>query len=380
VGAAALLSSCSAGEEEPADEEHAISSRPGKKTLKSPKEVKEELEGTGETITLTIDKEYEKDPNGTWKHLLEIIEAACKKGAGDEYAVVTENGLRYWVPAAKKTVKLDLSATSLAVYGDLDNDGKYNDYGDLDNDDNDDYDGGGVFVFDPRNPVHEMYVPEWASEGTEITIVVHYPYDYDADFFGSNPSGPSTGEPYITELTLPDKATAIAGYQEDPDNYVPEWTTTFAVFTRLKKVTANGVEIINDYAFFGCGSALAEASFPKVESIGFRAFEKCEKLTRLFLPAEPPGLLPSDLYPGYKSGLFTLWIVNYGNEWHKRDDTLFIYVNGGDAAVYAYVDKWEIKEAEMPESSTEVYGILQPGYIYHMPVTIEALKWSNGTK
>jgi hypothetical protein len=381
VGAAALLSSCSAGEDEPVDEEHAISVRPGKKTLKSPEEVEEELKGKGETITLTIDKDYENAPGGTWERLLQIIEAACKKEDEVEVEslpVVYKNGTEYWFPEAKKFVKLDLSATSLAVYGDRDNDGKYNGYGDNNDNDNDDYDGDGVFVFDPRNPVHEMFVAGWAPE---ITTVVHYPYGYDFD--DSTLIGyPGTGEPYITELTLPDKATAIAG-TEFADS-VPQWTATFAVFTRLAKVTANGVEIINEYAFYRCGSALAEASFPKVKSIGFSAFEGCEDLTRLFLPADPPELfVPARYYHVYNSSLFSLVKNRPSGDrpWYPRTDMLFIYVNGDEDedAVGKYVKEWGVAAIEDADSKTEVYFINNGSY-YHKPVTIEALKWSNGTK
>jgi hypothetical protein len=314
--------------------------------------------------------------------LLLRIEAACKDEAGVEdgsedaesLPVVWKNGTEYWVPDAKKFVKLDLSATSLAVYSDRDNDGIYDGYNDNDND-NDDYDGAGVFVFDPRNPVHK--VENVGGSRAPDDIVYHEPYGYVYVYYGDI-IHPCTGESYITELTLPDKATAIAG-SVAPDLLVAKsklWTATFAVFTRLAKVTANGVEIINDYAFYGCGYALAEASFPKVERIGFRAFERCEALTRLFLPADPPGLFVPARYPGFKSNLFNLRKKS-GTEshpWKQRDDTLFIYVNGDEAEVDAYVAAWKAGTASVGASNTEVYGYLEDYYTYyHMPVTIEKL-------
>jgi hypothetical protein len=266
---------------------------------------------------------------------------------------VYKNVTEYWVPDAKKFVRLDLSATSLAVYGDRDNDGIYD--GDNDGvynynyDDFDNYDG--FVVFDPRNPVHTTLA---VAQGS---IVGHEPYGYV--FNGTKDDHPGTGEPYITELTLPDKATAIAGTR-DPYN-TSGWTATFTVFTRLKKVTANGVEIINEYAFYDCGNALEEASFPKVTSIGLSAFDGCGELTRLFLPAAPPELRPS----AQECNLFTIY--------SPRDDTLFIYVNGDkdEDAVAEYVKEWDVGTASVGASSTKVYGL--PFY-YHKPVTIMPLK------
>jgi hypothetical protein len=196
VGVAVLLSSCTMEEEEPPDDVQ-TSSRP--RPIVTPEDVDEALTGA---IPLIIDEKYE----GTWENLLEIIEDACKGVPG-------------------KTVKLDISATKLAVNSNKE--------------------------FDPRD-----------SSGN--------PYD--------------TGEPYITKLTLPNAAAAIAGGAHI--------NGTFGGFKGLVEVSADKVATINPFAFSGT-SKLEKASFRAVESIGIQAFEDCPALAHLYLPETPP-LLPTE--------------------------------------------------------------------------------------
>jgi hypothetical protein len=132
------------------------------------------------------------------------------------------------------------------------------------------------------------------------------------------------------------------------------------------------VKIINEYAFLR-GYALAEASFPKVERIGYGAFDACDELTRLFLPAAPPELRPS----AQECNLFNLWNVEWDDDWKKREDTLFIYVNGDEDAVAKYTllpDKggWGVAASVGASPKTGVYGAPAAIY-YHKPVNIEAL-------
>jgi hypothetical protein len=199
VGVAVLLSSCNMEEEAPPPDD-VQTSRP--RPIVTPEDVDEALKGA---IPLTIDKDYEKEEDGTWEHLLEMIEAACKDVPG-------------------KTVALDISATRLAVNSNKE--------------------------FDPRD-----------SSGN--------PYD--------------TGEPYITKLTLPNAAEAIAGGNAD--------NGTFAGFTGLVEVSADKVETINKYAFSNTPK-LQTAYFRAVTSIGMQAFEYCPALAHLYLPETPP-LLPT---------------------------------------------------------------------------------------
>jgi hypothetical protein len=233
VGVAVLLSSCTMEEEAPPNDVQ-TSSRP--KPLVTPEDVEEALKGA---ITLVIDEKYE----GTWKNLLKIIQAACKNMPG-------------------KTVKLDISATSLAVAKNG--------------------------VFDPRD-----------SSGN--------PYD--------------TGEPYITKLTLPNAATAIAGGNADNE--------TFKGFTGLVEVSADKVKTINQCAFYGC-PALEKASFREVIGIGMGAFAQCPALVELYLREVPPALLGNG---GSSGSLFMLQLPG-------DNKPLIIYVPN-ETAVEAYKREWD---------------------------------------
>jgi hypothetical protein len=184
-----------------------------------------DLQSAGASIELDIGAVGYK---GTWEKLLLAIQSACE-GTG-------------------KTVMLDISKTTLATTGDVED-----------------------VVFDPRN-------------GND-------PYD--------------TGEPYIVELVLPEAATKINGRGFGQGQWQGQDPAYPVAFTSLTKVSGANVKTIGDSAFFKCaaletakfleaetiepvafaGTALTEAYFPAATSIGDQAFEACKALKTANFPA-----------------------------------------------------------------------------------------------
>jgi hypothetical protein len=318
VEGAVLLSSCKTEEEEPLPDEEPTKVVKGPKILTSPEDVEEALKGA---ITLVIDEKYK----GTWEGLLKIIEDACKDVPG-------------------KTVELDLSATRLAVYGDVGKDGIYDgDHGydpdedgiydyDYDNDgyDNDGYDNdgyAGVVVFDPRMPIHYMLYGR----------AVHDPYN--------------TGEPYITKLTLPNVATTIA------DGGWDSREAPFAGFKGLVEVSADKVETIKPFAFSKTRK-LEKAYFRAVKEIGQQAFELCPALAHLYFPGQPPAL---PVAGGQPNAIFQF-------KTPQNEGELIIHVPNGEA-VDAYTGSWEVDEIT-DASSTTLFG--GSDFLFHKRVVITA--------
>jgi hypothetical protein len=105
----------------------------------------------------------------------------------------------------------------------------------------------------------------------------------DDGVFDPRYSGGTTpfGESFITKLTLPNAAEAIAGGESS--------NGIFANFTGLVEVSADKVATINSSAFRSTGK-LEKAYFRAVESIGMQAFQDCPALADLYLPVNPPEL------------------------------------------------------------------------------------------
>jgi hypothetical protein len=151
----------------------------------------------------------------TWKNLLLVIESACKN--------------------ADKTVELDLSGSTLALFG------------------------------------------------TD--------FDYKD---GNGGNGYETGEKYIKKLILPRDATSItSAFYKDPFSILEEVSglnvsiipnDAFRELSTLAAVDFPAAKTIGASAFQNCAS-LTSVSLPAAETIGSNAFNGCSSLTEVSLPA-----------------------------------------------------------------------------------------------